>query len=91
MVEEQTPKQTTLCNFETVECEQEQHEKCHEIYGNTELDLEARCVCDCHSDKKKKKQPLARESKLTALDVGRQLELGNFGSVSISGIRADNK
>lgn len=82
MVEEQTQKQTTLCNFETVECEQEQHEKCYEIYGNNEMNLEARCVCDCHSDKKKK-QPLARESELTAGDDGRMNLFDSNGSVAI--------
>lgn len=92
MVEEQTQKQTTLCDFKTVECEQEQHEKCHETYSNTELDLEARCVCDCHSGKKKK-QPLARyESKLTALDIGQpKLDVFGLGSDDADGYKRNTK
>jgi hypothetical protein len=89
VVEEQTQKQATLCNFETIECEQEQHEKCHETYSNTELDLEARCVCDCHSDKKKK-QPLARESELTAGDDGR-LQLDDFGLGAANGNKRNTR
>lgn len=90
MEEEQ---QTKLCAlFKTSECEKEQHKDCYEIYGSTELNLEAKCTCDCHSGKKKK-QPLAHyESKLTALDIGQpKLDVFGLGSDDADGNKRNTR
>ncbi|MFI5405712.1 MAG: hypothetical protein ACHQ1D_04280 [Nitrososphaerales archaeon] len=45
MVEEQS----RICAFfQTIQCENNMHENCEEIFGNAELNLEARCTCGCH-------------------------------------------
>ena len=36
-------------SFETVQCQNNKHEDCEEVYSNTELNLEAVCSCSCHS------------------------------------------
>lgn len=42
-------EQSKICTFfQTVQCENEEHQKCEEVYGSTELNLEARCSCGCH-------------------------------------------
>jgi hypothetical protein len=44
--------QSKICAFfQTVQCERNQHQECEEVYGSTELNLEARCSCGCHSVK----------------------------------------
>ena len=36
-------------SFQTVQCENNKHQDCKEVYSNTELNLEAVCKCSCHN------------------------------------------
>ena len=82
MTEEQQAK---LCQFETIQCEEERHEKCAEEYEG--MGIKALCVCTCHDEKKKKKQPSARVTELTADDYGRQLWMDDLNR----GVADDSK
>ena len=46
--------QSKICAFfQTVQCEKNMHEECEEIFGNAELNLEAKCTCGCHIEDNK--------------------------------------
>jgi hypothetical protein len=74
--------QSKICAFfQTVQCENHQHQECEEVYGSTELNLEATCTCGCHSVKETVAASTRDRQQTTSVSQ-KQMTLDEIGDVA---------